>query len=56
MKSGANINDVNRIKELYDGGFTAEEISQRMQIVLSCVESFEPEDVEDEEEDLDLGE
>lgn len=52
MKSGANISDINRIKEMYAEGMTAEEISAQMQIHLKCVESFEP-DVEEDEDDED---
>jgi len=53
MKSGANLNDVNRINEMYAEGLTAEEISEELKIVLSCVASFDPEpelDGEDEDE------
>lgn len=40
MKTGANSTDINQIKALLAEGYEVEEISERLQIVLSCVESF----------------
>lgn len=42
MKTGANMNDVNDIEQLYEEGLSAEEISEKLRIELSCVASFAP--------------
>jgi hypothetical protein len=40
MKSGANQQDINTIKEFAAAGKTAEEIANFLDLPLSCVESF----------------
>lgn len=42
MKTGANNSDVNEINRLYEEGFSAEEISEKLRIELSCIASFAP--------------
>jgi transposase len=41
MKQGANFHDKNQIKAGYEQGMSAEAISKRLNIVLSCVASYE---------------
>lgn len=45
MKTGANIQDVNRIVEMAEAGKTASNISKVLQIDIKCVRSFVPKKV-----------
>lgn len=40
VKTGANRQDVNRIRELEEGGFDASEISLKLRVDEKCVASF----------------
>lgn len=42
MKNGANFQDINQIKLGFEKGMSAQDISSRLNIAVSCVESFAP--------------
>lgn len=49
MKTGANNSDVKMINYYFEQGATAEQISKKLRIKLSCIQSFEPEKAKETE-------